>query len=235
MGGACVAFGDATCANPALLVLNRPTIVLSYEQHLALAGLSNKSIDICYPTSKAGTFGASYSHFGDLAYSEQMATLAYGIQVCQGLSIGASLHYLHCGSNEPRFNSFNSATATIGLQYTSKKRWAVGLAVFNPFVVGINAAWGVPMICRIGVAYSPTAPLWLTAELEQQIYERLRFKAGAEYNIWNRLFVRAGFATTPMQWTIGVGYNQTHWGADVTVAVHQSLGVTPSVTLYYSL
>lgn len=237
MGGASVAVRDFSgCnVNPATLGwLRRWSVAIDYRQLMLLKGMGYKSIAVGIPTGNVGAAAVYYTHFGDLTYNEQTASAHYGIRVGKGVSVGVGIYYLHSGTNDGHYEAYNSATGSIGVQYAPNEKLCFGASVFNPFFVRRDGVQRIPVQMNFGAAYKPVGSLLITAELEKNIYDPLRVRLGVEYCIIDRILVQAGVATSPMVYSIGVGYRHRHIRANLCVAVHQRMGVTPGVTLGYS-
>lgn len=237
MGGASVAVRDFSgCnVNPATLGwLRRWNVAIDYRQLMLLKGMGYKSIAVGIPTGSIGAAAVYYTHFGDLTYNEQTASAHYGIRVGKGVSVGVGIYYLHSGTNDGHYEAYNSATGSVGVQYAPNEKLCFGASVFNPFFVRRDGVHRIPVQMNFGAAYKPVGSLLITAELEKNIYDPLRVRLGVEYCIIDRILVQAGVATSPMVYSIGVGYRHRHIRANLCVAVHQRMGVTPGVTLGYS-
>lgn len=237
MGGASVAVRDfsGSNVNPATLGwLRRWNVAIDYRQLMLLKGMGYKSIAVGIPTGSIGAAAVYYTHFGDLTYNEQTASAHYGIRVGKGVSVGVGIYYLHSGTNDGHYEAFNSATGSVGVQYAPNEKLCFGASVFNPFFVRRDGVQRIPVQMNFGAAYKPVGSLLITAELEKNIYDPLRVRLGVEYCIIDRILVQAGVATSPMVYSIGVGYRHRHIRANLCVAVHQRMGVTPGVTLGYS-
>lgn len=237
MGGASVAVRDFSgCnVNPATLGwLQRWSVAIDYRQLMLLKGMGYKSVALAVPTRDIGAAAVYYTHFGDLTYNEQTASAHYGIRVGKGVSVGVGIYYLHSGTNDGHYEAYNSATGSVGVQYAPNEKLCFGASVFNPFFVRRDGVHRIPVQMNFGAAYKPVGSLLITAELEKNIYDPLRVRLGVEYCIIDRILVQAGVATSPMVYSIGVGYRHRHIRANLCVAVHQRMGVTPGVTLGYS-
>ena len=237
MGGASVAVRDFSgCnVNPATLGwLRRWSVAIDYRQLMVLKGMGYKSVAVGIPTGNVGAAAVYYTHFGDLTYNEQTASAHYGIRVGKGVSVGVGIYYLHSGTNDGHYEAYNSATGSVGVQYAPNEKLCFGASVFNPFFVRRDGVQRIPVQMNFGAAYKPVGSLLITAELEKNIYDPLRVRLGVEYCIIDRILVQAGVATSPMVYSIGVGYRHRHIRANLCVAVHQRMGVTPGVTLGYS-
>ena len=237
MGGASVAVRDfsGSNVNPAMLGwLRRWNVSIDYRQLMVLKGMGYKSVALAAPTGNIGAAAVYYTHFGDLAYNEQSASLHYGIRVAKGVSVGVGVYYLHSGTNDGHYEPFNSATGSVGVQYSPNEKLCFGLSAFNLFFVRRDGVHRIPVQMNFGAAYKPLESLLITTELEKNIYDPLRVRLGVEYCIIDRIPVQAGVATSPMVYSIGVGYRHRHIRANLCVAVQQRVGVTPGVTLGYS-
>jgi len=237
MGGASVAVLDfAGCnVNPATLGWrNSWNVAIDYRQMFVLKGMSYKSVAVSVPTGRIGSVGLYYTHFGDRAYNEQSASAHYGIKVSKHVSVGVGIYYLHSGTDDGHYERFNSATGSVGVRYSPNERLAFGAAVYNPFFVRRDGVCRIPVQLNIGAVYCPLKPFLLTLEFEKNLYDPLRVRMGAEYCLFDRLLLQVGFATSPIIYSIGVGYSYSHISANICVAVHQYSGVTPGLTIGYS-
>lgn len=237
MSGASVAIDgmDGAYINPAALGwMYRWTISIDYRQLFILKGMAYKSISATAPTGKIGTIAAFYNHFGDLTYNEQSASIHYGIRVAKNISVGVAVFYLHSGTNDGHYESFNSATGSIGIQYNPNNKLTFGAAIFNPFFVKRDAANRVPIVMNVGASYKPLKSFLVTVDLEKNIYTPLRVHLGAEYCLFDQILLQAGMATSPFTYSIGVGYQHFGITANVCMGVSHIAGITPGVTLGYS-
>ncbi len=237
MGGASVALHDFSGGNvnPASYGWSaRWSVSIDYRQLLALKGMSYKSVSMGLPTGKIGSAALIYTHFGDRTYSEQSVSVQYGIRVGRHVSVGAGVYYLHSGTDDGHYETFNSATGSVGVQYCPNEKLSFGATVYNPFFVRRDAVYRIPVQLNVGAAYRPLKSFLVTVEFEKNVYDPMRVRLGAEYRFFERLLLQAGFATSPIVYSIGVGYCYSHLSANICVALHQHTGVTPGVTLCYS-
>ena len=237
LGGASVAMMDFSgCnVNPATLGwLHGWNVAIDYSQLLALKGMAYKSVAASIPTAKIGAAALWYTHFGDRSYNEQTVAAQYGIKVAKQVTVGVGIYYLHSGTNDGHYENFNSATGSVGVQYRPTEKLTFGASVFNPFFVRRDGTYKIPVQLNAGCAYQPLKPLLLTVELEKNVYDPLRVRLGAEYCLVDRLLFQAGFATSPMVYSIGVGYRHKHIAANLCVAVHSRAGLSPGATIVYS-
>lgn len=237
MGGASVALHDFSGANvnPASLGwIGRWNVSIDYRQFLSMKGMAYKGISVGMPTAKVGSAALFYTHFGDRAYNEQSLSAQYGIKVSKHVSVGVGVYYLHSGTNDGHYEAFNSATGSVGVLYRPNEKLSFGASVFNPFFVRRDATFRIPVQLNIGAVYRPLSSFLLTMEFEKNVYDPLRVRFGAEYCLFDRLLLQAGLATSPMVYSIGVGYTHSHISANICVSVHQHAGITPGVTVGYS-
>ena len=134
MGGLSAAFADfgGGKVNPSALGwVNNYNIEIDWRQLFAMKGFAYKSIAAGVPTGKVGSAAIYYTHFGDKAYNEQCASLHYGLKVAKGVSVGAAIYFMHCGTNDGHYDSFNSATGSVGVQYKPVEKLIFGVSIFN--------------------------------------------------------------------------------------------------------
>lgn len=207
----------------------------NYEERFGMNPLSTKSLAVLYP-SRLGVLGAGMDYFGYSQYHEMKFGLAYARIITKHLRAGVKLDFFQSAFGD-HYRSDNSETFELGLQYDISKNLTFGGCVFNPVEKSGSSEvyFKLPFIYRIGIAYRFSNDLLVTAEVEKNSdYSFFLVRAGVEYAVRNRYFFRAGLGTGPEIFTTGCGYKLKGFSFDLAAAVHETLGISPQVSLIYS-
>ncbi len=240
MGGVSVALTDFWSAVDnvaALQDVGGPAVGAALKQTFMMDRLSYKTVAFSVPVSKVGAFAMRYTHFGKAIYSEQRLSAAYSQRLGSHVAVGAELCYLYCGTNDIYYNNYHRITFAVASQMYITPDFTIGFHVFNPFAVALNANYNLPIpsVVRLGMAYSITPDLMASVELEKNIYMRCSIRSGLEYIFLNSFYARLGFSTAPLIYTFGVGVERGRWSADIGTQVHNALGVSPMLSVMYSI
>ncbi len=218
--------------------LEQPIFGIAYENRFNLQELSLKSAAIVLPT-QSGNFGLAYTHLGDDIYSESSINLGYARMFGERFAAGISLDYLRLSvSGVPEAGSTGAFTGALGIMGEPLDNFWIAAHLYNPFGVKLESyeyEEEVPTIMSLGLSYLFDDLILLTTEVEKDIEEDARFKAGVEYKFISQLCFRAGIASNPSEYSAGVGFNIKDFFGDVGFFKHQYLGFTPSFTLAYRL
>jgi hypothetical protein len=234
MGNASVTFRDINSAfsnQAGLAHLEGMAFTLGAERRFLLADINSYSAAFAYPT-QSGTFGLALNYFGFSAYNEQRIGLAYGRKLLDNLSIGAQVDYLSTRIEE--YGNTSNVTFEVGLQATLLKNAVLAAHVFSPIRQDIVTDEPIPTVLKVGIGYTPSDKVTLSAEMEKDIDFDPVFKAGIEYYIVDALALRTGFSSNPSQNSFGFGLRlKSGLHIDVAAAYHYQLGVTPMFSISY--
>ena len=214
------ALGGAVC-----LDMDANSLAVGYRQDFLLPSMAVKSMALQWNTGNTGTALAMYEHNGNTDYNEQQVGLGYVMKVTSWLNVGVAGRYLYSGTSDGHYASqqWLAASALLMAQVT-KSTSLVLLAGHRP--------WDDirPMRFHLQAAYKPLPALLTLMELESE--ECLRWRFGMEYCYEGHYFVRAGMATHPTVLTFGLGMRQgRHYALDLAIEAHNTLGITPQITL----
>lgn len=216
--------------------LNHFSTGVFYESRFMIDELSLSAITLAIPIN-AGTFGFSFSQFGEGTFKENKMGLAFAKQLSQKLSLGIQLDYF---TNRIPENSktFGFATFEAGLIYSPTKKLFIGAHVFNPISNGIETSAGKiksPCIFRLGGHYIFDEMVLITIEAQKDLINPILFKTGIEFVPVQNLAFRIGVSGKPINYTAGLGYTFKKITADISFSYHGNLGITPSVSIQFNL
>jgi hypothetical protein len=89
---------------------------------------------------------------------------------------------------------------------------------------------------RLGTKFSVSEKVLFLAEAEKNVDYNIRFKTGIEYLPLDNFYVRGGFATAPIEFSFGLGYEFSgKYKLDLGSAYHQVLGWSPNFSFTMQL
>ncbi|MEL6616153.1 MAG: hypothetical protein AAFQ43_10465, partial [Bacteroidota bacterium] len=186
-----------------------------------------------------GTLAASGRVYGVDGYSE--TRLAGGLSrevklsTSRRLAVGLAVGY--DGVNIDGFGSSGSVHLAVGVQGDVVPTVRAGVALRN--VLGLaddteadltRPLGAVPSVAA-GVAYRPGDRALLAFDLVQDLDGEISARAGLEARVAEPLALRAGVGTAPVTYSAGIGVIAGPLAADVGVEMHESLGLTPAVSI----
>lgn len=239
MGGMAVATNDPAMAYQTiadLATLQTATISMAVRQNIMADGLRHLSAAIAVPLSYGGA-SLSAIHFGDADYNEQIITLAYGIPLGEGISMGAAFHYLHSATSDAYYDPLHRLTFSLAMRYTPTDELSVAFKTYNPIAALSDKESGVhtPAVFTLGATYWLSNELLGAAEIEKNLFHDATLRLGLQYCFHDSYFARVGIATQPVLYTIGFGARWEHLASDMAFQFSSHLGLTPLLTLSYSL
>ena len=236
LGGQSTTLSDvfAVFNNPAgIAALEGTSIGVYAENRFLIEDLNLLGVSLALPT-KSGTFGLGGSFFGNAAYSESYLTLAYSRSLSNNLSIAVDFDYLNLSIEE--FGTTSAFTFGLGIQYAPSKNVDIGAHIFNPIRVELTAndTDNLPSIVKIGVAYHPEEEKFtLLGEVEKDIDREAVLKFGVDYELIEKLSLRAGISTNPAFSSFGLGLHLGKINLDFANRFHPVLGYSPHISVVY--
>jgi hypothetical protein len=236
LGNASVTLTDtwsATHNQAGLGFVRTPSAGIYYENRFLIKELSTRSAVLAIPI-KAGTFGFSLCDFGYALYKESNYNLSFSKAFSKTFSMGIALDYLSTRIAEGNGN-FAAMVGEIGMQAKLNKNLVIGTHLYNPTRsrLGKNTSEHIPSVLQLGIAYSFSSNVFMTAETEKDISQKAIFKAGIEYQPVHNFYLRIGISTEPVLTAFGFGVAVKNLQIDLSAHYHQTLGVTSQLGLTY--
>ena len=205
-----------------------------YENRFLLKETSYKAGAFVLPV-KRGAFGISVTSFGYTAYSETKAGLSYGQRFGDKFSLGVQMNYLNT-SLAQEYGSKTTITGAIGLIAKLSKALSLGVHVYNPTRSKLTNANNerVPTIMKLGLDYRFSEKVMLAVSTEKDSDVDGVVNAGLEYHINKVLYLRGGISTNPTQYAFGFGMQLKDFKVDFSSSFHQTLGITPGISIVYT-
>ncbi len=213
--------------------VNELSAGMYYENRFMLKETSYKAGAFVLPL-KTGAIGFSVTSFGYSAYSENKAGLSYGIKLAEKVAVGVQLNYLN-NRLTGDYGQSNTFTAAIGVISPLTKELTVGVHIYNPNRTKLADYNNerVPTIMKLGLDYKFSEKVFLAVEAEKDINFSPVVKVGVEYHAIEMLYLRGGISTNPTLSSFGFGLKLKDFKLDISSSFHQTLGLTPSVSLIY--
>lgn len=242
-GGRSAAMAGSSVAIPDFWSLQNNQAGLAFYNHLAAGAyfenrylvkeLSLKAAGAVLPT-KSGVFGFNFTYFGYPKYNESKVGLAFARSFGNVFSAGIQMDYL-ITSIDNDYGTKGVATFEVGLMSKVNENLTLAAHVFNPLMVKITKdnSERIPAIIRLGAAYTFDKNILVTAEVEKDTEFDPVFKAGIEYHIIDKIFVRGGISTNPGLYSFGFGLNLKKLTIDFSSSIHQTLGYSPQISMIY--
>lgn len=209
---------------------------LSYENRFLLRELQSQGLTLVVPLKK-GVVSTGAQSYGFSNYRTYRVGMGYAMDLTEFLSAGVQLNY-HRISLTQNYGFHQTVTAEIGLLGEINDDWKIGFSVFNLTRNKLSEFMEdrYSSILRIGTVYKVSNIVSLYAEAEKHVEYTIRGKFGVEYEPTSQLYVRAGFATNPIELSFGLGYKFINSiSLDIGSAYHQQLGWSPNFSLSYQL
>jgi long-subunit fatty acid transport protein len=222
--------------NPAgMSFVKRVSFGLYTDIPYLVKGVNNFNLSSVIPVQNVGAFGVDINYMGFSAYNETRAGISYARKFGDIVSVGVKFDYLRLAIADN--GSKNLFAFGVGLQYQPFEVFRVGASIYNPVSMKLDADYEEKLATTftLGIAYLPSKKLSILVDAEKELDEKIRLKAGIEYNPLKPLFLRIGAATNPTLITFGLGTAFKNFKLDVSASWHLELGVTPQISLVYNI
>ncbi|GAB3198042.1 hypothetical protein ABID22_000667 [Pontibacter aydingkolensis] len=243
VGARGAALGNASVTLPDLWALHnnvagiagllQPQFGAYVENRFGMRELTTVALLGVIPTAKYGSYGLSFSRFGDELYSQQHAGLGVAHKLGQ-FSLGAKLDVWQIAVEG--YGSQKAMALSIGGQAEVIPDLYFGAYAYNLNQAKLAAYEDerLPTIMKAGLAYRPYYKLLLAAETEKNIDYDATFKAGIEYQLLTDKFtLRSGFNSLTSKATFGAGFIARHLLVDYALGSTTLLGTSHHLSLTY--
>jgi hypothetical protein len=205
-----------------------------YENRFLLSETSYKAGAFVMPV-KTGALGLSVSSFGYELYNETKAGLSYGQRFGDKFSVGVQLNYLSTKLTQ-EYGNKTSVTGAVGAIAKLSDEFTLGVHVYNPTRAKLAEYDNerIPTIMKLGLEYKFSDKVMFVVSTEKDVDFDARVNAGIEYHITEMFYLRGGISTNPTQYAFGAGMQLKHFKVDISSSFHQTLGMTPAVSIIYS-
>lgn len=228
-------FGDAfsfSANQGALAAVKYFSAGVYSERRFMLDALQGYDVAMALPTS-SGNFGLRAAYFGQQAFNESAAGLAYARNLGSKVALGVQFNY-----HSVRMAGYGSASTMnfdAGAIFHLSPQVNAGLHLYNP----VAKAWGkegekLPAVYSAGIGYDASPQVFVALEAEKMEDQPVGVNAGVQYKPAEMLMARAGIHSATSVYYLGLGVQLKSFRVDVTASVHPYLGLTPGMLLLYS-
>lgn len=223
---------EAAWSNPAgLSDIQGFSAALFAEQRFNLSEIKQTSAVAALPVSQGG-LALVLGYYGFDDFNEQRIGIAYGRKLFDNISLGAQLYTL--STRIPEYGNKSSFSFELGMQATISPELSVAARAANPVRIELLDEEYLPSVFSLGLNYEPGKSINLSAELEKDVIEDLRFRFGVAYRLLDALDLRVGVSTAETNLSFGFAYHiKNSWELAVSVAHHQYLGFSPAIGVVY--
>jgi hypothetical protein len=238
MGGAYITMQDVWSAmhnQAGLTDLNGLSAGVYYENRFGLNELSDKGAVLALPL-KNSAFALHYHSFGYSSFNTSKTALAYAMKLSDKFSFGLQFNY-HNTRIAENYGSKSSLSVEGGFLFKMNEHLSIAAHLTNPNRAKLSSYNDerIPTILRLGAGYRFSEKVVLTGEVQKASDAKASVRAGLEYALVQQLSLRAGFGSTPSQYSFGFGWKLKTFQLDVATGYHLVLGFTPQISLTYNM
>ncbi|MBC7390978.1 MAG: hypothetical protein H7329_17360 [Opitutaceae bacterium] len=236
IGGSTITLPDAFAvfSNPASTTIQEQNSVgLFYDHRYNISGLSNLAFAGNFKIKKTTILGG-IARSGDelLNHCRLEVAIAHKIRNVS-LGGGAGYHQIMVSENGVAQN----ITFQFGGVAELTPKLTYGAHIYNILRSKVSKEKSIyyPVIMRMGLSYKPIKKVFISAEIEKDSRFEPNFKAGMEYQPFEKLYFRTGFNSNPSNGFFGIGIKLKEWKFDYGIALHNRLGLTHYIGLEFGL
>lgn len=235
MGGTFVAVantGDAMYYNPAgLWQIGNPYAQAYYSAPFNLKDLGTTAFNFTYPSS-FGNGTINFESFGSDLYRETTIGLAFSRSFRGKLIYGVVLNYDHLNIKDA--GSAGTIGCDMGLMFRPHEMVTVGFAARNINRPKIEED-ALPQTFSMGTGIRMIDHLLLSVDVYKDIKFPTDVRFGAEYQFFEKLFLRVGMAREPSLFSAGLGFDFGKGAVDYAIYSHPDLGVTHAISASFHI
>ncbi len=206
---------------------------LSYENRFLSSELQNQALAIAIPL-KVGVISVGAHMYGYSQFRSSKAGLGYSMRLSDKLFVGVQLNYqgLKLSNN---YGSSSSVSAEAGIYAKITDKWSLGISTFNIGRAKLSDFEDdrYSTVIRFGNSYQFSKKLLISGEFEKDMDYDLRIKAGVDYQLVSKFYIRGGIGTAPTDLTFGFGYHFDQFHIDLGSSYDRTLGWSPHFSLLF--
>lgn len=211
--------------------VNNGMVFFGYDKYTGVEGFDRIAVAAIHPLS-FGNIGASLYSFGDNLYSESTASLAYGNKI-GFVRLGAKINYYQL-----RIDEFGTASAfyiDFGGVVELIPKLTFGAYISNFTLAKLNNAEmnELPVLMKLGFSYKPIEKINLNLDIYKDIEYDPVIRAGLEYILVKKFFLRTGVNSNPFRSYFGIGLLLKRFQFDYALSNHDFLGLSHQVNISF--
>ncbi len=207
-------------------------VIFGYDRYFGIDGF-NKIAAGAIHSFNFGSAGVSFYKFGDDLYSEQITSLAYGNKI-GFVRLGLKANYYQLRIDE--FGTIGSFYFDFGgiVELIPKLSFGAYISNFTISKLNNSVSTRLPILLKIGLSYKPSKPISLNLDVYKDIDHNPIVKAGIEYVIIEKIYLRTGVNNNPIKSFFGVGVLLEKFQIDYAISNHQLLGTSHQASISYN-
>lgn len=208
------------------------SVFFSYDRYFGIEGFDGVAAGAIHPF-KFGSVGVSAYKFGDELFSEQVVSAAFGNKI-GFVRLGLKANYYQMRIDE--FGTAGSMFFDLGGIVELFPKLSFGAFISNFTLSHLNNVekTKMPVIMKAGLSYMPVNEVRLNLDLYKDVDYEPIIKAGIEYVIVDKFYLRTGINTNPVKGYFGAGLYLNRFQIDYAVGTHQLLGTSHQASVSYT-
>ena len=197
-------------------------VIFGYNRYFGIEGFDKVAAGLIHPF-QFGNIGVSFFRFGDQLYSEQVVSAAFGNKI-GFVNLGFRANYYQMRIED--FGTAGTLFFDLGGIVELIPKLSFGAYISNFTISRLNNSEksSLPVIMKVGFSYQPVNELQLNIDLNKDVDYEPILKAGIEYLVSGKLYLRTGMNTNPFKGFFGVGILPGRFKIDYAIGTHQFLG-----------
>lgn len=207
-------------------------VFFGYDCFTGIEGFNRVAAGAIQPFN-FGNIGVSFFKFGDELFSEQTASLAYGNKI-RFVRLGIRANYYQMRIDE--FGTANSMYFDLGgiIELMPKLTFGAYISNFSLSKLNNPEQSELPVIMKLGLTYMPVSELRLNLDLFKDVDYKPVIKAGIEYLIIKKFYLRTGVNSNHFKSYFGGGLILNRFKVDYALSNHDFLGLSHQACVSYN-
>lgn len=192
------------------------------------------AINTCLIFSKKWLqIGTNINHFGYEKFNQQNMSIGIAKKLNNNFSLGITLNYIAINIAEQENTS--AFAGSLSAFFKANKNLQFGLLIFNPTQskYNINSHGNVITFGRIGVKYLINKNVYLTADADKTLAQKLILRSGINYALYPNFELSLGYANNPNNITFGFSTKLKQFDLLFASSFNQNLGLTPHLGMVF--
>ena len=206
-------------------------VFFGYDTNTNIEGFDIVAAGAIQPL-KFGSIGMSVFKFGDELFSEQSVSVAYGNKV-GFVRLGFKLSYYQMRIDE--FGTAGSLYFDIGgiIELLPKLNFGAYISNFTLSKLSNPERSELPVVMKLGLLYTPVNKVRLNLDIYKDVAYKPIVRAGLEYVIIEKFYLRTGLNTDPFTSYFGGGILLDRFKIDYALGNNDFLGVSHQAAISF--
>ena len=206
-----------------------------WENRFLMKELSTQGFAVAIPT-KGGTFALSGTNFGYQLYREGQYAISYGRKLADSFNAGLQISYLTTRAGEG-YGSTSAVAFQLGFIYELNEQVTLAAHAANPGRAPLSDYKDerYPTMLKAGASWKFSPKVSMLAEVAKDIDQDVAVRAGLEYRVIEKLYLRGGVGGNDLQTSFGIGLALDEFKIDIASAYHPTLGYSPQISMSYDV